>query len=123
MFGWFQDALYWAQALDRYSRHDFRQAVVKLEAIKGPRSKASEYLALLGTAHILLDRPDTAIVMLTKAKSGSSPTRASYRAYIHAYCDYYLSVLEGNEGAIVKHLERALRVDAPPIIRQWLPMS
>lgn len=123
MFGWFRDAINWALALDRYSCQDFRQAVVRLEAIKGPRSKASEYLALLGTAHIILNMPETARAMIGKAKSGSSPTRASYRLYIQAYCDYYLSALEGDEGAKVKHLKRALRVDAPPIIRQWLPLS
>jgi hypothetical protein len=119
----FRDAILWAQALDRCGRQEFLQAAAKLEEIKGARSRASEYLALLGTSYIALEMPDKAKVLLSAALTQSSPTRSDYRAYVQAYCEYYLSVIAGNRGRAVKQLEAALRVEAPPIIRQWLPLS
>jgi hypothetical protein len=53
----------------------------------------------------------------------SVPTRPEYQKYVHAYCEYYLATLDGNEGAAIKSLETALRINAPPIIRRWLPLS
>lgn len=117
-----RDGWLWAQALDRYGRQDFEAAIVKLNAIRGARSKASEYYALLGTAHVALGNPAGKAILL-RAISSSMPTRPEYSGYIRAYCNHYLAVLDGNEGLVIKSLETALRIDAPPIIRRWFPLS
>lgn len=122
MFSRVRDAALWAQALDRYSKHDFEGVIAKLNAIRGPRSRASEYFALLGSAHIALARPEGR-ALLVQAISQAVPTRPEYRSYVRAYCEYYLAILDGNDGAAVMSLEGALRVNAPPIIRRWLPLS
>ena len=122
MFKQLKDGWLWAQALDRYERQDFKAAISKLDAIRGPRSYASEYFALLGTAHVALNTPAGKTILL-KAIADSKPTRPEYSAYIRAYCNYYLATLDGDEGLAIKSLETALRMDAPPIIRRWLPLS
>jgi hypothetical protein len=122
LLGRLKDAVFWAQALDRYSRQDFQAAIAKLNAIRGPRKRASEYLAILGSAYVALAKPEGRI-LLRNAITGSSPTRSEYQPYVRAYCEYYLAVLNGDQGMTVQCLERALRMDAPPIIRRWLPLS
>ncbi len=122
MFTQLRDGWLWAQALDRYGKRDFEAAIIKLNGIRGPRSDASEYFALLGTAHIALEKPEGKTILL-KAIAGSIPTRPEYTGYIRAYCDHYLAILGGDEGIAIKSLETALRIDAPPIIRRWLPLS
>jgi hypothetical protein len=122
MWNRLRDAVLWAQALDRYGRQDFQAAITKLNAIKGPRRRASEYLALLGSAHVALAEPEGR-TLLFSAMAESEPTMPEYQNYVQAYCEYYLAALDGNEGVKIKSLERALRMDAPPIIRRWLPLS
>ena len=117
-----RDAALWAKALDRYGRQDFHGAITKLNAINGPRSRASEYFALLGSAHVALAMPEGKAFLLS-AMEDSAPTRPEYLGYVHAYCLYYLARLDGNEGLAVKSLESALRINAPSIIRRWLPLS
>ncbi len=122
MFKRLKDGWLWAQALDRCGRQDFEAAIRKLGAIRGPRSGASEYFALLGSAHVALGKPEGK-AMLLKAIADSMPTRPEYSGYIHAYCSYYLATVDGNEGLAVRSLETALRMVAPSIIRRWLPLS
>jgi hypothetical protein len=121
MWNQLRDAVLWTQALDRYSRQEFDEAIAKLKAITGHRSKASEYFALLGSAHTVLARPEGR-AWLMRAVTGI-PTRAEYQSYVRAYCEYYLAILDGNDGAAIMLLEGALRMSAPPIIRRWLPLS
>jgi hypothetical protein len=122
MWSRFRDALLWAQALDRYGNQDFQDAIAKLNAISGPRRKASEYLALLGSAHVALTKPEGRTFLLS-AMQESEPTRPEYRSYVIGYCEYYLATLDGNQGVAIKSLEKAVRMNAPPVIRRWLPLS
>lgn len=118
----FRDALLWAQALDRYARLQFEPSIQKLCAIRGPRRHASEYFALLGSAHLALGQGEGRD-FLNCALTQSAPTRREYRDYVEAYCRYHLALLDGDEGASVKWFERAVRMQAPRVIRQWLPLS
>ncbi len=123
MFTYFSDSVHWAKALERFSSGKFDEARSELSLIKGARKDYSEYLALLATTNIILMNDKVAREMLIKAMSGSSPRKPAYRAYIDQYCKYYISTIDGDEAGKVKHLEEALKVPAPPIIRQWLPLS
>jgi len=122
MWNRLRDAVLWAQALDRYGRQDFRAAITKLNAIQGRRRQASECLALLGSAHVALGKPEARNLLL-KAMADSEPTRPEYRGYVRAYCEYYLAALDGNDGVKIRSLETALRMGAPSIICRWLPLS
>ena len=123
MLTYFSDSVHWAKGLERFSSKKFDEARYELISIKGARKNYSEYLALLATINIILNNIDPARGMLIKAIDGSVPRKQQYKAYIDRYCRYYLSVIDGNEGDMVRYLQEALKVPAPNIIRQWLPLS
>lgn len=123
MLGHFKDSIHWAKALDKFGSGKFEAAQSELLRVRGPRRDYSEYLALLATTHIILLNDQVARDMLIKAMNGSQPRKPEYKDYIDLYCNYYISVVDGDEGSKTKYLEEALRSPAPSIIKQWLPLS
>jgi len=118
-----RDTYRWAAAITLRNGRRYEESRKKLLLIEGARRSASEYFALLATINLVLGDFVDVKNLLEIAVSRSAPTRPEYREYVTHYCEYYLNVLRGNEGARVRSLEMALRVSAPPIIRQWLPLS
>lgn len=118
-----RDTYRWAAAITLRNEQRYDESREKLLLIEGPRRSTSEYYAFLATINLLLGDFGEVEELLDIAVTRSTPTRPEYREYITLYCNYYLNSLRGNEGAAVRSLETALRVSAPSIIRQWLPLS
>lgn len=119
----FKDSFHWGMALRKYALGDFNDARSELYRIRGDREQYSEYFALLGTLHLLLMNHKKAKKAFQAAMNGSTPRKLEYRDYIDLYCNYYISVMHGDERERNKYLERALSISTHPIMRRWLPLS
>jgi hypothetical protein len=123
MFTHIRDSALWAQALSSIERGRLEEAYSRLDKIKGRRRESSEYLAITGSTLVGLHNEVLAREFLLKAIKESEPTKPEYRQYIDNYSQYYICSIDRDEGGKVKYLQAALKVDAPPIIRRWLPLS
>lgn len=123
MFGRVRDAYLWVRGIQQYRRGDYERARVELDKIRGARKASSEFNAMMATISLLQGDHQNAKRLFEIAVDHTTATRSDYKQYVDHYCRYYLSTLDGNEGAKVKHLEAALRQPAPSIIKQWLPLS
>ncbi|WP_332782980.1 tetratricopeptide repeat protein [Sphingomonas sp. PB2P19] len=123
MFIRLRDALLWASAISLYRQKRFDKAIVRLSNMSKGSRNYFEYNALFATVSLILGRRDEAQRLFVVALQNSKPRNPSHGEYIEIYCQYYLNSINGNEGAKVISLEKALRTRAPSLIRGWLPLS
>lgn len=123
MFSRLRDAYLWANAIRLCRQKTYEISRSELLKMSSYSRGFSEYYALLATLNLILGEVDEAEkLFLISIKSGC-PRKTEYRDYIDNYCNYYLKSISGNEGAKTRCLETALRMPAPSIIREWLPLS
>lgn len=123
MFIRLRDALLWASAISLYRQKNFEKCRLKLTKMSEGGRSYSEYLALSATVALILGDADEAQQLFVVAIQHSRARDPAHREYIENYCKYYLNSIDGNEGAKVISLEKALRTPAPSLIRGWLPLS
>jgi hypothetical protein len=123
MFIRLRDALLWASAIRLYRQKNFDEYRSKLSNMSEGSRSYSEYIALSATVALILGDADEAQQIFVAAIKHSKARNSAHREYIENYCKYYLNSIDGNEGAKVISLEKALRTPAPSLVRGWLPLS